>query len=111
MKTMSVEHLFLKPITATIAGAEIEVKPIDAERGLMLFSNMSNADKKSEAIKDLVWLTIKESAIYSDLPETKEDLFKKMSLGSLVDWLNATIEANHLGDFVDKKKMTAQLQV
>lgn len=108
---MSVEHLFVKPTPVTIAGQEIEIRPIAAEDGLVLFGNLANEEKKNEAIKELVWLTIKGSEVYTDLPETKEELFKKMSFGSMIEWLNATLDANHLGDFVDKKKVTSQLSV
>lgn len=111
MKSMSVEHLFVKPITATIAGEEIEVPALDAESSLSLFGKLSDENQKEEAIKELVWLTIKKSGVYHDLPEDKNKLFSQMSLGGLKDWLNATIKANHLGEFVDKKKVTDQSSV
>lgn len=111
MKQLSVEHLFVKPTKLIIAGEEIEIKPVAAEDGLTLFGNLADEDKKNEAIKELVWLTIKGSSVYTDLPETRDELFKKMSFGSMIEWLNATIEANHLGDFVDKKKIAGQLSV
>lgn len=105
MKTMSIEHLFVKPITKTIMGKEIEVKPLDAETGLVAFSQISDADKKTEAMKELVWQTIKVSECYNDLPEDKNVFFKKVGFAGLMDWLSATLEANHLDTLVDKKKV------
>ncbi len=104
MKSMSVEHLFVKPVIRTIMGKEIEVKPIKANEGLLSFSQFSSKDKKAEAMKEIVWMTIKETDCYTDLPESREEFFDRIGLGALMDWLNAAIEANHLGDFVDKKK-------
>jgi hypothetical protein len=86
---MEISALFGKEKTFTIAGQELRLRPLELADA-NLFVQMEKEDKRGDAIKELIAISLKRS-----YPDIKDEDIDKISMEHLEELIKAIAEVNN----------------
>ena len=81
-------RLFAKPERINLDGIEIEIKPLTLEQ-LELFADLADAKKRTEAVREIIYQTLKQS-----IPDVTREEVNNLNLGHATVIMNAIMKVN-----------------